>query len=143
MDTVEVRSELKIALSSLSIGALAAPIFHIASSIVAPQGFANMRGDLAWLVPPILVVTWLWSVGYTLIFGGMAWPLLHWRNWDGFATYVVAALISAVCLSLASSGDLPPWDLPVMAALNALAVRLTELRLRARWDAKPESSTEH
>jgi len=135
MKRIETRHELKIALGSLLIGALAAPIFHVASSIIAPQGFAAIRGDRVWVAPLVFLITWLWSALHTLIFGGMVWPLLHWKRADGFVTYIATALVVAFGLSFVLTGGLPSWELPVMAVLSALAIRLAELRLRTAWPA--------
>lgn len=125
--------ELKIAVSAMLFGSLAAPVYHVASSVFAPHGFADMRGERVWFAPLVLLIAWLWSAGHTFVVGGIVWPLLHWKDWDGTIAYIAVALFAAIGLSLVLSGQLPSWELPIMAVLNASAVRLAEVHLRSTW----------
>ena len=133
--------DTRIAVLSLLIGAVGAPTYYIISGFVAPQGFVNFRGlDLLVVAPVAFLAAYLFSAAATFGIGGSAWWLIHKARLDGFLTYLAIAMGAAVALEIASGKSTILPDTIVMAAMNAIATRLAELRFRSRADSRGDAN---
>lgn len=122
------RNRIFLAVLSLIIGSLAAPVVYVALGLLAPMGFADLRGASAITLALYFGAAWAVSAIATLAVGAAGWQILHRRGWDGVVTYALAGASVAVLIGLLLGHQ--NWEAILMAIANAVVVRMVELRLR-------------
>jgi hypothetical protein len=127
---VTIKDPFALAAASLTLGSIAAPLLYIASALLFPQGFADLRQASGQTLLYYFAIIWLASILLTGLIGGLTWRLLHRRNWDGFAAYALIGAAAALIIIIATGTELSNWLAMAMAACNGLIVRAVERSLR-------------